>query len=902
MDGSLHNMKKYIFLLVGFLLLVGVHTVQAQQQSALRPSQGGTGISSATNGDIGLCLKVLDDSPFTYELGACGGGGGGGGDSVWSRTIGGLIYTPTTTDSVAIGGISTSSAEWYYDMGRFVNYVFGSLGIGTTSPAASLAVAGNSYLGGNVTATGTLAVQGTGTSTFAGDVRLSGTSGLVAAHGIQALDSAGLSIRSNNFTSIATLGAGGGSNVTFNGGVNIDGQTRLATSLTGLLRATSGIVSTSTVSLTADITGVLPVANGGTNIASYTTGDLLYASGATTLSKLGIGSTNHVLAVVGGVPAWVATSTLGFGGGSGGITSLNSQTGATQTFASSTTGFNDFQITSSGNVHTFTLPSASASVRGLLTSADWSTFNNKVSSTSIDTIAEIETLIGSVNIIVATEIDTSAELATILTDETGTGSVVFSASPTFTGTATLANFIATNGTTTNATSTNLSISGAFRGAGLSDCDTASSALTWDITTGNFGCNTITGGGGGSGGGWATTTGNNGEPNEILTFTSEDVLIGGSASNTAEFGFDVERSKLTISSTTDATAGEIAISSTTPSSKLSIHAMNGGTYTSLFRIGSSTASATTTLFDIANTGSTTAANGINISTGCFAVNGTCVSNVASAAQNGILSSADWSTFNNKVSTTSIDSISEIETLVGAINIIVSTEIDTSAELAAILTDETGTGSVVFSASPTLTGVLTFASATGTNATSTNFYTQNLTVGTLSGFLRATNGVVSTSSVSLTADVTGILPVANGGTATSSPVILYKPSAIQVTSGSSAITTGDGKAYFRIPKEYNGMNLIDVDVAVTASSSSGAITVQVARGRQASVTSPHAYVDMLSTSVTIDANEMDSKDAATQAVVNTANDDVREGDLIRVDLDGVGSAPSAVLIVQPVFALP
>ena len=37
---------------------------------------------------------------------------------------------------------------------------------------------------------------------------------------------------------------------------------------------------------TANVTGTLPVANGGTNIASYAIGDLLYASGSTTLSKL----------------------------------------------------------------------------------------------------------------------------------------------------------------------------------------------------------------------------------------------------------------------------------------------------------------------------------------------------------------------------------------------------------------------------------------------------------------------------------------------------------------------------------------------------------------------------------------------------------------------------------------
>ena len=47
---------------------------------------------------------------------------------------------------------------------------------------------------------------------------------------------------------------------------------------------------------------------GGTGFSSYTTGDLVYASGATTLSKLGIGGTGTFLTVSGGVPVWSTDS------------------------------------------------------------------------------------------------------------------------------------------------------------------------------------------------------------------------------------------------------------------------------------------------------------------------------------------------------------------------------------------------------------------------------------------------------------------------------------------------------------------------------------------------------------------------------------------------------------------
>jgi hypothetical protein len=73
---------------------------------------------------------------------------------------------------------------------------------------------------------------------------------------------------------------------------------------------------------------------------------------------------------------WINSNTCGGGGGGGGITTLNTLTALTQTFATGTSG-TDFTISSSSSTHTFNLPSSSASNRGLLLAADWTTFNNK---------------------------------------------------------------------------------------------------------------------------------------------------------------------------------------------------------------------------------------------------------------------------------------------------------------------------------------------------------------------------------------------------------------------------------------------------------------------------------------------------------------------------------------------
>jgi hypothetical protein len=117
---------------------------------------------------------------------------------------------------------------------------------------------------------------------------------------------------------------------------------------------------------------------------------------------------------------------------------------------------------------------------------------------------------------------------------------------------------------------------------------------------------------------------------------------------------------------------------------------------------------------------------------------------------------------------------------------------------------------------------------------------------------------------------------------------------------AITTGNSKAYVRIPVELNGFNLIGVAGAVSTVSSSGAVNVMVRRSRRTNATT-RADADMLSTALTIDQSEFDSVDAATAAVVNGSNDDVATGDHMYIDIDGAGTGTKG-LVVELRFQLP
>ena len=81
------------------------------------------------------------------------------------------------------------------------------------------------------------------------------------------------------------------------------------------------------------IQGVVAVSNGGTGLQTYSTGDLIYASGSSTLAKRTIGTTGQVLTVEDGIPTWKSpasglsypsgTGLVRVGGGSSWGTTIN---------------------------------------------------------------------------------------------------------------------------------------------------------------------------------------------------------------------------------------------------------------------------------------------------------------------------------------------------------------------------------------------------------------------------------------------------------------------------------------------------------------------------------------------------------------------------------------------------
>lgn len=216
---------------------------------------------------------------------------------------------------------------------------------------------------------------------------------------------------------------------------------------------------------------------------------------------------------------------------------------------------------------------------------------------------------------------------------------------------------------------------------------------------------------------------------------------------------------------------------------------------------------------------------------------------------------------------------------------------SAGLASALSDESGTGTVVFSSitdakitNPmTTAGDIIIGGASGTPT--------RLAAGASAGHVLTSNGSGVAPSWQAASGGSVTQTITNGVTTTSpSEDVLFDALALKAertreygvacSDLTTALTTGTSKAYFRIPR---GFTITAVRASVLTAQSSGSIlTIDI----------NESGTTILSTKLTIDNSEKTSTTAATAPVVSDASlaDDAE----ITIDIDQVGTSPAGLIV--------
>jgi hypothetical protein len=102
---------------------------------------------------------------------------------------------------------------------------------------------------------------------------------------------------------------------------------------------------------------------------------------------------------------------------------------------------------------------------------------------------------------------------------------------------------------------------------------------------------------------------------------------------------------------------------------------------------------------------------------------------------------------------------------------------------------GTISALINSASAIISSLTATELVATNATSNLVVSNSFTLANLSGILKATAGAVATALVNLASDVTGILPVTNGGTGWAAIASAARPSTVRGGTGGQPVQRGN-----------------------------------------------------------------------------------------------------------------
>jgi len=239
-----------------------------------------------------------------------------------------LRFVDGDQNAPGISWVSETNTGFYYlGAGEFWVSVLGTdivqfTANGVLIPTGiDLIVQGDVELNGDIQVDGDLTVDGTIFGNVTGNVTGNLAGNVTAASGTSTFTNVtvntGMDMTNGIIANVATpIASADAANKGYVDGL-VGGVTSVAMTAPAVFTVTgSPVTSTGTLALTYSGTA-LPEANGGTAQTTYTTGDLLYASGANTLSKLAVGTTGQVLKVAAGAPAWGTDSA-----GTGTVTSV----------------------------------------------------------------------------------------------------------------------------------------------------------------------------------------------------------------------------------------------------------------------------------------------------------------------------------------------------------------------------------------------------------------------------------------------------------------------------------------------------------------------------------------------------------------------------------------------------